>query len=62
LFQKLRKHGQLLSQMQQLVHSSSDTGGKMFEVISYFLQRLHSTQANARQQAIKVSHTTFHFN
>jgi hypothetical protein len=41
--------------MQQLVHSASDPGGKMFEVISYFLQRLHSTQANARQQAIKVS-------
>lgn len=50
---RLRKHRQLLGQMQQLVHSSSDTGGKMFEVISYFLQRLHSTQANARVQAMK---------
>ncbi|XP_025095936.1 integrator complex subunit 1-like isoform X2 [Pomacea canaliculata] len=51
--QRIRKHRQLLTQLQDLVHGSSDNLGTMFDVFGYFLQRLASNQASARQQAIK---------
>ncbi|GFS14002.1 integrator complex subunit 1, partial [Elysia marginata] len=51
--QKNKKHQQLLSRLQQLVHSSSTDSGTMKEVLDYFLQRLSSTQAATRQQAVK---------
>ncbi|KAK7506750.1 hypothetical protein BaRGS_00002225 [Batillaria attramentaria] len=51
--QKIRKHRQLLEQLQALVHSSPENTSTMFDVLNYFLQRLASSQATARQQAIK---------
>lgn len=51
--QRIRK--KLLVQLQKLVYSSPDATTKMFGVLNYFLQRLASSQATARQQAIKVS-------
>ncbi|RUS89929.1 hypothetical protein EGW08_002281 [Elysia chlorotica] len=51
--QKNKKHQQLLSRLQELVHSTSTDSGTMKEVLDYFLQRLSSTQAATRQQAVK---------
>ncbi|GFN78406.1 integrator complex subunit 1, partial [Plakobranchus ocellatus] len=51
--QKNKKHQQLLSRLQELVHTSSTDSATMKEVLDYFLQRLSSTQAATRQQAVK---------
>ncbi|XP_076458972.1 integrator complex subunit 1-like isoform X2 [Babylonia areolata] len=50
---RIRKHRQLLSELQELVHSSPDSTTTMFDVLTYFLQRLASSQVATRQQAIK---------
>lgn len=54
--QRIRKHRQLLMQLQELVYSSPDNTTTMFDVLNYFLQRLAASQPASRQQAIKVSH------
>ncbi|XP_055874632.1 integrator complex subunit 1 isoform X1 [Biomphalaria glabrata] len=51
--QKNQKHQQLLSRLQDLVHSTSTESKTMKEVLDYFLQRLSSYQAGTRQQAVK---------
>lgn len=51
--QKNKKHQQLLSRLQELVHSASTDSGTMKEVLDYFLLRLSSSQAATRQQAVK---------
>ncbi|CAG5115061.1 unnamed protein product, partial [Candidula unifasciata] len=53
LKEKNKKHQQLLTRLQDLVHSSSTDSKTVKEVLDYFLQRLSSIQAATRQQAIK---------
>ncbi|KAK7113352.1 integrator complex subunit 1-like isoform X2 [Littorina saxatilis] len=50
---RIRKHRQLLMQLQELVYSSPDNTTTMFDVLNYFLQRLAASQPASRQQAIK---------
>ncbi|KAH9505267.1 Integrator complex subunit 1 [Bulinus truncatus] len=50
---KNKKHQQLLSRLQDLVHGSTTESKMMKEVLDYFLQRLSSVQASTRQQAVK---------